>query len=411
MAVSANSAERADALMELGQVARRDEKWAVARDNFGAAAELFAELGSDYEFAKASYSIGYCQARLQQHDAAVPNLMIALERARELNDSQDIAYSAGPLGDCLEALGRYKESIEVYELAVSAYEDLGEKGPAGYGSLSLGDICLRLAEQAKAKAHFERAIAFFQEDADAFSAAFARERLAFALMEVGSGEQAVGVLSQALSVYEFLEAEERIADTHLRLGIAHLRTSRFIPAKKHLQVAIANFRKHNDFHRAALAEVQLVFAKLFGDPEERHGDDYTSLSRAIAYLEAAGDKAAVAEARSIEARYSMVKSRFEEAVHLWKRVLVEARESESLALVQTATTNLARCYLEIGAHANGRTLLKQVDPSHWGDNKAEKENYFGALALADSKPTEDAEEPAFRCGNAVQSWVEMMQLP
>ena len=407
---SGRAEQRAEALMELGHLARVGENWVEARDNYAACLEIFQELSMETEEAKASYSVGYCQTKLRQHAEAVIHLSAALERARSFNDSQEIAYICGPLADSLSELGRIDEALAIYELARGAFADLGEHGPTGYAELRIGDLLMQQAKPVTAREVFEAAYNHFQTEGDGFSAAFARQHLADALIELGLIDDAVRHLHDSLAVFEFLEADERVADSYLRLGIANNKRSRHSIARSHLEVAIRSFRKSDDYVRAAIAEIQHSSAVIFEDLGGSHSAAFSRSERAKQYLIAAGEQEAALEATVIMARSDQLNQRFSSAAATWKVVVEKARQFGLRMLEQSALTNLAECYLELGAFENGRKLLKAVDASAWGESHSEPENYRRVCVLAEGKPTVD-EEPVFRCANAIESWVELMKLP
>jgi tetratricopeptide (TPR) repeat protein len=410
LAKSQDLEERGYALMELAHSARKSENWVAARDHYGSALDVYLALGDEAQVASARYSLGFTEVRLKQFGDAVINLSLALERARSFNDSQEIAYICGPLADSLSELGRIDEALEIYELARGAYADLGENGPTGYAELRIGDLLMQQAKPATAREVFEAAYNHFQTEGDGFSAAFARQHLADALIELGLIDDAVRHLHDSLAVFEFLEADERVADSYLRLGIANNKRSRHSIARSHLEVAIRSFRKSDDYVRAAIAEIQHSSAVIFEDLGGSHSAAFSRSERAKQYLIAAGEQEAALEATVIMARSDQLNQRFSSAAATWKVVVEKARQFGLRRLEQSALTNLAECYLELGAFENGRKLLKAVDASAWGESHSEPENYRRVCDLAEGKPTVD-EEPVFRCGNAIESWVELMKLP
>ena len=97
---------RADALFELGERFRNRDDYAEAKNDFAAALDLYKSLDRLPEMVRSTYSLGFCQYRLDKYEDAINNLTWSLEYAKELNDASAIAYSAGPLADSLSALGR-----------------------------------------------------------------------------------------------------------------------------------------------------------------------------------------------------------------------------------------------------------------------------------------------------------------
>ena len=397
LAQSQDLEERAFALMELAHLARGTDNWVAARDYYGSALDVYSQLNNEAEVARASYSLGFSQARLGQHQDAVANLQLALERARELNDSGDIAYACGPLGDSLAKLGRLDEAAEVFGIAVTAYEDIGEPGQAGFACLSLGDLLMEQNRQSQAHEQFSRAYNLFQKAGDAFSAAVAKDMIALALTDLDQARDAGKLLDQALSVFEFLEAEERVAELHYRIGYTTNVLGYYSQAKSSLQVAARSFRKHNEFSRAALAEAELAKATLYSDLKAKNEAQVASLVRISAYFVAAGDQKNSLYADAILARWDMLREGFmHSAARRWSHILDRALEHGETETAQLARIYLAECELWKGVYSLGRELLADVDPGSWGDNARTQAEFERVSAIALEKPVED-EPPVERC--------------
>lgn len=366
--------ERADSLLELGHRARVLQDWTAAKNLYGSALDLYEKLEKESEIGRTVYSLGYCLYRLGEHGDAITTLQRSLAKGRELNDSNMIAYSAGPLGDCLAAVGQTDEAIAAYDLAVDAFVEIEDEASAGFNALSLGDLHGLSGRQTRALECFIRAFNIFQTGGEAFGSARAKDRMASALIELGDNEQAIMHLKDALDIFTFLEAEERIAYTNYRVGWTLNIAGKYIQSESYLRKASQSFRAAEEWSRAAMAEYHLAMSLIYRDHEEPQPEAEALIDRIATYFDAVGEQTNVLMVESLSADRLMIAGLWDDAAALWEDILSRAIVYNVQSSIMTARVNLAECLFMCGRHLEGQKVFEEVDAGFWGENNPELEN-------------------------------------
>jgi tetratricopeptide (TPR) repeat protein len=363
--------DRAGSLMELGDRGIKSEDWALAKNLFGSAYDLYIQQDRTAEAGKANYSFGYCLYALKEYEEAREALERSLATGREINDSRVIAFSAGPLGDSLAALERSDDAIEIYSLAIETFFDLEEYYAAGINSLSQGELYGASGQQTNALASFLRAYNIFQTGGDAFGSARAKDRMASALIELGDYEQALAHIKDALATFEFLEVEERIVHMKYRLGWTQVLAGNYAQARKPLKIAIKLFKKNKEVSRAALAELELITALYRLDRDDVDHDLNQRAERIKTYFEHAGESQNVCYVDGLTAEKLTDIKMYEAAADIYRDIIARATLIENNPLIWTSKASLAECLFHLGLQQEAREILGEVDAKSWGENKPE----------------------------------------
>ena len=366
---------RADALFELGERFRNRDDFAEAKNVFAAALDLYKSLDRLPEMVRSTYSLGFCQYRLDEYKEAVNNLSWSLKYAQELNDASAIAYSAGPLADSLSALGRAEEAIEAYDLAVDAFVEIEENFIAALNAKAVGDLHGQAGRPTRALECFIRSYNLFQLAGDAQGSARAKDRMAAALIDLGDYGQAISHLEGALNVFQFIEEEERTAYTKYRIGWTYNLAEQYDKAEAPLREAIAWFRKNELWSRAALAETQLCESLIFQDLKVENEEAKMLLPRIIDYFEFAGEQANVISATSLEASRLLHSGLFSQAVEAWSRLLVEAVNLGDSYYIGQVRLNLAEALVGDGQQSLAIEQLSLLPLDAWKENKPAMDRY------------------------------------
>ncbi len=269
-------AERAFALLHMGEALREDDKEAAqqnfelsleqyraANDQWGTANAL-AALGwvvqhwGNYDVARQIYQDGLSIRKalrdrrgeaeslravggvaLYQGDLTQAAKLIeeSIDIAEELEDQVGRAAGFGKTGEILIALGRFSEAQQPLAQSKALFWDLGMMAQAAFIDAIRGLAYLHLGFYDLAKNEVESALQFFRDEHSQRGIAYGSLVLGWVLLAHEATDAAKVALEEAVTIYKALKQRDELGQAHALLGLVEYQHGDDSAAEAHLQEA------------------------------------------------------------------------------------------------------------------------------------------------------------------------------
>jgi DNA-binding SARP family transcriptional activator/Tfp pilus assembly protein PilF len=232
----------ATALLNLGIVDYRQDRYQQAADYLQGALALFREAREQTGEARALSNLGmidYQQGRFRQ---AADRYQQALDLFRATGDRTGEARIRTHLGLIDVRQGRYRQAAGQLRQALAVSGETGDRLIEAYASAHLGEVEFRQGHYRQAAVRLWHALAVCRETGYGSVEAYALGQLGLIDTQRRQYPQATAAIEQALALYRRNGDREGEADELANLGLINLRQGRHRQAAGHYQQALALFR-------------------------------------------------------------------------------------------------------------------------------------------------------------------------
>jgi DNA-binding SARP family transcriptional activator len=202
--LSGDRAAHADALMNLGMVALRQDAGQRAASQLGQALDIYRELGDRRSQARAHSNLGVLLWDRGRYESSGGHFQQALDLHREFGDCFGQAIALDNLGTVRGRQGRYSEAAGYHRRALVIRRELGHRQGEARALGNLGIVLCWQGRPREAADHLELALGMFREFGDRIGEADTLNDLATALRSQGRCHEAVALHQQALDMFREL---------------------------------------------------------------------------------------------------------------------------------------------------------------------------------------------------------------
>jgi diguanylate cyclase (GGDEF)-like protein len=354
------------------------------------AAEIFAELGEEAEYAAALADIGRVHVRRGDIGTAAHYHIDALERQIQLGDRAGEAVTRNSLGTVHAIAGDVASALEQYRASADLFDAIGDQSGASLAMLNIGSALGTLGQFREALIYHERALGHYLDVDESVNAILAHNNIGYARAQIGDrdralshyqaalqlardtadgeaeitvlenvgrlhydkgeDERALEIFRSVLSISEARRATVHQAEAHLRIGQSLARLGRLEEALGALSQALAQTTACGaralvaDVHRALVSvyeelgapEAALRHYKTFHTVrEELHGA--ASERRVLSVMLQAEVREKDRETQFLRERNATLDAANEEKTRLLSRLEIQAAELERLSREDSLT--------------------------------------------------------------------------
>ena len=202
--LSGDRTAHADALMNLGMVALRQDAGQRAASQLAQALDIYRELGDRRSQARAHSNLGVLLWDRGRYESSGGHFQQALDLHREFGDCFGQAIALDNLGTVRGRQGHYSEAAGYHRRALVIRRELGHRQGEARALGNLGIVLCWQGRSQEAADHLERALGMFREFGDRIGEADTLNDLATALRSQGRCHEAVVLHQQALDMFRDL---------------------------------------------------------------------------------------------------------------------------------------------------------------------------------------------------------------
>jgi tetratricopeptide (TPR) repeat protein len=214
------SQQRAEVLLELGQLYERLNDQANAVPVYEEAEKIFNELGEFQQVARAAVMNGLAAKTIGKADAALAHLKRALELQRK-GDLTDVARTSLLIGDVYQDLGKASEALTHYQEALTIFTRFNRRSEIAYAHQMIALAHKLAGNHAEMLKHFETSISMRENLGDMKGAAMAISKLADMQRQNGNADLALASYNRCLNIHKMRNDLALIAQTVGNIGTVY----------------------------------------------------------------------------------------------------------------------------------------------------------------------------------------------
>ncbi len=309
----------AQCLLVLGEVFSDQSKLSQFEIVSIQATELGKQAGSLWVEARGATLVGTACAYQGKTEEGLGHIEKAVAIYREMGDRRGIATSLLMLGRINHMLGRPKTAAQHIAEAVEMFEELGDRRAMASASWNLGLMSLERGDIAEAKHHAERGIAMTSNAGEAAMRIRCLLLLSQAEVEAGDHESAIKNLTDSEALCTAHAQTSALPEVYRVMAQAYIGLGKLDEAEKYALKGCEVVAEDDPY---SLGTTRLVHA-LVVEAQGRNGDAEESYTKALAYLEEAGEEFEVGLIHHCYGMFLMKREQYTTA----KEHLLEAREA------------------------------------------------------------------------------------
>jgi len=370
--------DRAEVLEAISSRLYQQEDWQQALSLCEAAAQCYLENGADRPAAYALFNQAQCLLQMLRTDEAVKTYDRAADILRTAGDESDIGECLNRSGHALVRAGRDEEAIPRFASAQRLFAANGQHERAGRDAIARGEALGRLGILPDALESFREARELFRGQVSPYLVAWADDRAAAALIDLGRVKEAIDLLRGCLHVAQVGGDEREHAYAAYRLGWTLCTDGHYDEALTHLQVARDLYSAQQDLGGSARCDEQAANA-LSHIGEEGQAESLYVRARSV--FDALGEDAAAHQCDVNRAVLYTAAGRLEEAISLNRRVLASLGAGDAW-MRQGVVSRMAMDLVAAGRPEEALALLDAHPSQPEGDEVLERGRWMAARASA-----------------------------
>jgi CHAT domain-containing protein len=350
----------AEALRNLGVVARQQQRYDEARDYLQKGLDIAQRLGDQKLIARTLLNIGGTYAEQAEYGKAFENFSKSLQIAEAIPDQPQVARVLSSLGTlALDHDGDTNAALDYYERARAIMEAENPRPTVAIARLAanIGSLYSDRGDYARALQQYRSSILLLGADQEPVTRAVMMQNMAWIYESLGEDARAADYAGKVLAVAQRIGDKAESANAYAT--IAHTEAKR-----GHYEQSLAAYRKSLSLLEEVGVRREIAYTlTMMGDVQlrlRRYAEAAVTLQRAVDIGETIGTPSITAKAYVDLAKVRYEQGRFGEGLALAKQASEMARRAELRGTLWTSLTMEGRGYRAVGRPTEARAAFEEA---------------------------------------------------
>ena len=357
---NAHPAGVAEALRNLGVVARQQQRYDEARDYLQKGLDIAQRLGDQKLMARTLLNIGGTYAEQGEYVKAFENFNKSLQIAEAIADQAQVARVLSSLGTlALDHQGDTNAALDYYQRALAILEAESPRPTVVIARVTanIGSLYSDRGDNARALQQYRRSLRMLGADQEPVTRAVMLQDMAWIYESQDDDVRALDYARRALALAERVGDKAEAANAYATIGHTEVK-------RGHYEKGLAAYRKSLSLLEEIGVRREIAYTlTMIGDVQlrlRRYADAVATLQRAVEIGEAIGTPSITTKAYVGLAKVRHEQGRFVDGIALAKQASEMARKAELRGTLWTSLTTEGRGYRAAGRPTEARAAFEEA---------------------------------------------------